>query len=720
MTVSASDRTSGSALDQSAGDGVTSRRWFDRVMRWGQLTLVEDDPVKYDVNFWLDYFERTKCDGVCLSAGGYVAYYPTDVPLHHRSAWLGTGDPFGELVAGCRARGMAVLARTDPHAVHQPVYDAHPDWIAVDADGNRRPHWAVGDAWVTCALGPYNFAYMAEVNAEIMARYDVDGIFSNRWTGSGMCYCAHCRQGFRDSCGLELPRTTDPQDPARKAYIGWRQQRLFDLCRQWDAAIREANPEARFVPNSGGGALSDLDMREFGSVADTAFADRQGRSGIVTPWAAGKNAKEYRAAMRGKPVGGIFSVGLEGEHRWKDSTQSGAEIRIWVADSIANGMRPWFTKFGGVVHDDRWLDVVEDVYRWHHRWERYFRDQVPLARVAVVYSQQTAKFYGAPTARDTVEDHISGVYQALVEARVPFEMVHDGLLTPEVLEPFTTLVLPNIAALSDTQCDQLRAFVARGGSLVATHETSLYDEWGVPRTDFGLGDLFGVTVTGAVEENVRNSYVRLREDPGTGRRHALLDGLDDARRMIGGVRQVGVRATDEASPRPLTLVPSYPDLPMEEVYPREPDSDQRAVHLREVGAGRVVYFPWDIDRTFWEVLNPDHGRLLQNAVAWASRDVHPVTVIGRGVVEVTAWRQPTSLTVHLVNLTNPMLMRGSFRELIPLGEQRVRIRVPENTRVVRAQLLRRDIPVPVRLSDGVAEVVVADVTDHEVIALDLG
>ena len=57
-------------------------------MRWAQLTLVEDDPGKFDVKFWLDYFKRTHSDAVCLSAGGCVAYYPTKVPLHHRSAWL--------------------------------------------------------------------------------------------------------------------------------------------------------------------------------------------------------------------------------------------------------------------------------------------------------------------------------------------------------------------------------------------------------------------------------------------------------------------------------------------------------------------------------------------------------------------------------------------------------------------------------------------------------
>src|SRR6266545_680197 len=55
--------------------------WVDRPMRWAQLTLVEDDPGKFDLQFWLDYFQRTRSDAACLSAGGCVAYYPTNVAL---------------------------------------------------------------------------------------------------------------------------------------------------------------------------------------------------------------------------------------------------------------------------------------------------------------------------------------------------------------------------------------------------------------------------------------------------------------------------------------------------------------------------------------------------------------------------------------------------------------------------------------------------------------
>src|SRR5450631_1802103 len=99
-----------------AGKSATEPEgWFSRPMRWAQLTLVEDDPGKYDPAFWLDYFQRTHSDAACLSAGGCVAYYPTEVPLHYRSQWLGTRDAFGELAAGCRKLGMVVVARTDPH-----------------------------------------------------------------------------------------------------------------------------------------------------------------------------------------------------------------------------------------------------------------------------------------------------------------------------------------------------------------------------------------------------------------------------------------------------------------------------------------------------------------------------------------------------------------------------------------------------------------------------
>ena len=688
--------------------------WFDKPMRWAQLTLVENDPGQYDPKFWLDYFKRTHSDAATLSAGGCICYYPTKIPLHYKSKWMKDSDAFGELYEGCRKMGMVVVARTDPHAVHQDVYDAHPDWIMVDAQGNKRQHWAQPELWVTCALGPYNFEFMTQVHREILTLYKVDGIFTNRWAGSGMCYCEHCRGNFRDYSGLDLPRTSSPQDAARKAYILWKQKRLFDLWRLWDGEIRKLNPGARYVANAGGGALSDLDMKTIGELSETLFADRQARRGVTVPWANGKNGKEYRAALGRKAIVGIFSVGVEEAYRWKDSVQSDAEIKMWAHNGIANGLRPWFTKFAGTIRDPRWLKTVEDIYTWHHKHERYLRNEEPLARAALVYSQQTATFYGGPEEHAKVEDHTLGFYQALTEARLPFEMVHDGLLDAAHVDRFKLLVLPNIAALSEAQCRQLEEYVERGGGLVATFETSRYDEWGVKRPDFGLAKLFGVRDSGRTDERMQNSYLRLEDH-----KHPLLKGLEGVPRIINGAKRVPVDPVAQFAAAPITLIPSYPDLPMEEVYPRQEKTTIAEVYLREYGKGRVVYFPWDVDRVFWEVLCVDHGKLLVNAVDWALNEERPVTVSGKGFLDVTLWRQKESMTVHLVNLTNPMMMKGPVKEFYPMGPFEVKFRLPRGAKTRKVQLLTSGLTPRVRNEGGWLAVTVPSIELHEVIAVDL-
>jgi hypothetical protein len=458
-------------------------------------------------------------------------------------------------------------------------------------------------------------------------------------------------------------------------------------------------------------------MKTIGEITPILFADRQGRHGVTPPWANGKNAKEYRATLGRKPIAGIFSVGFEDQHRWKDSVQNGNEIRMWVVDGIAHDLRPWFTKFNAKPIDRRWLPVVERLYEWHFRNERYLRNEKSLARVALVYSQQTASFYGGEEAHSKVEDPALGFYQALVEARIPFEMAHDGLLDAQHLEPFRTLILPNIAALSQQQCNQIRNYVNRGGSVVATYQTSLYDEWGARRDDFGLASLFGASFAGRTEGPVSNSYLTLERDS-SGQFHPLLSGLEDATRIINGVNRVIVKPRDEKFHSPLLVVPSYPDLPMEEVFPRPTKSREAGVFVQEIGPGRVVYFPFDLDRTFWEVLSSDHGKLLRNAVLWATNEAPPVSVEGPGVLDVSVWMQKSSMTVHLVNLTNPMMMKGPVREIIPIPRQRVVVRVPKGKRIANGALLVAGRQIAYKEKGEIIEFEVPTVDLHEVVALD--
>jgi beta-galactosidase GanA len=288
----------------------------------------------------------------------------------------------------------------------------------------------------------------------------------------------------------------------------------------------------------------------------------------------GKFAKQVRAYMQNLPVCGIFNVGIEDTNRWKDSVQRGPELEAWAHSGIAQGFRPWFCKFNARVFDPRWVAPVTKIYQWHYANDRYMRNTANLARVAILNSTQSGTFTAggvAPEAGDNIRaaqrvgDSQNGYYQALVEARIPFEMADDRQMEPAHIGRYRLLVLPDLAALSDRQGRQSRDFVTAGGRIVATGETSLYDELGKKRTNFGLSDLFGCDYV-KTEAGIKNSYLTPRHP------HALTRGLEDAPRIIAATQQLTVRPHDATS-QPLTLVPSYPDLPMERVFPAQEQTD---------------------------------------------------------------------------------------------------------------------------------------------------
>ncbi|WCT74160.1 beta-galactosidase trimerization domain-containing protein [Sphingomonas naphthae] len=688
--------------------------WETDALRWAQVAFTEDDPGRYDPAFWRDYFQRTKAEAVCLSAGGSIAFYPSRLADQNRSAGLGDRDPFGEMVRIARDLDMAVMARIDPHAMTQAQLDKHPEWVARNPDGSPRRHWAAKDLYVTCGNGPFNFDFMTKVIGEITTRYRADGIFGNRWSGHGGCYCESCRTLFKAATGHPLPTSDDPADPVRRAFMTWEHDRLLLLIDHWNRAIVAANPNAFFVPgvDARPGPKLDLDVAELGKRCRMFVIDRQARVALQAPWLNGKFAKETRAFMDAKPICGLSSVGVEETYRWKDSVQGAAELKIWMADGLAQGLRPWFAKFNAKPIDTRWMPVVEKIFLWHARNERYFRNEANLARVAILASPRTAAFYYKKTGHKRDDDHTLGYYQALIEARIPFEAVHTSRL--DRLSRFDVLVMPNVAALSDAECAQIRAFVMNGGTIVATQETSLYDEWGVRRANFGLADLFGCDFAGTIEPRMQNAYLALHGD-GPIRRD-----LTDTPRTIGPVSRVHVTARAPLAETPLTLIPTYPDLPMERVY-TEGDGDSGApmLFLRQIGKGKVAYMPMDLDRTFQEIMAPDHLAILRNVVEWAMPAPPPLQVEGPGLFDIALWRQKGSLTAHIVNMTNPMTMKGPYRDILPSGRLSVSIALPAATPIARVRLLEADADVAYVREGDRLRVEIPSVAVHEIVAIDL-
>lgn len=709
-----------SAIAAANRDRAPQDGWEREPMRWFQLAFTEDDTGNFDPQFWMNYFREIGAEGVCLSAGGSIAFYPTQIPYHGKSINLEGNDPFGTMVEACKSEGMRVIARIDPHAISTEAFAAHPEWASFNQDGTVRRHPTASDLYQTCCYGSHNFEFMPKVIDEIARLYPVDGFFGNRWRRLDVCYCETCKSLYAEATGRGLPETEDPIHEGARVWHEWSQRRMLALIDLWNSVIIRHRPGAFFTPGGDRHALVDFDGAELGERLPLTFADRQARSmheswfSVGTEaWNSGRVAKELRAWMFDKPIGHIVSVGVEEEYRWKDSVQSGDEIRIWAAGSIAHGARPWITKFNAKPFDRRWMSVVKDIYGWHNKNERYLRNTENLSNIAMVASTLGDSYVGGRDKRRYYAGHSRGYYQALLEAAIPFDMIDDAYLDEEHLSRFDVLILANAMILTDKQCDQLRAFVQQGGSLVATHETSLYDLDGKRRDDFGLADLFGCHYAGVVDERMQNAYLTLRHP------HSSLNSLENVRRTIASVKRVHVE-TDGHSEVPLTLVPSYPDLPMERVFTDVTESDIPMALCRSFGnGGRVVYLPMDLDRTYDELVHRDHLHLLAGMVRWALNKRAPMEVEGPGLFDMSYWRQENSLTAHIVNLNNPMTMRGSYRETIPTGPYEISLELPQGATPKRAHLLEAQKKADFRVKNGRLTVIAPQVNIHEIVAIDL-
>jgi hypothetical protein len=95
-----------------------------------------------------------------------------------------------------------------------------------------------------------------------------------------------------------------------------------------------------------------------------------------------------------------------------------------------------------------------------------------------------------------------------------------------------------------------------------------------------------------------------------------------------------------------------------------------------------------------------------------------IDVKAPGVMDVTVWRQEKSMTVHLVNLTNPMMLKGPFRELIPVDAE-VKVKVPAGAKLGGVRLVLSDKKPKFKIHEGLVTLSVPQIADHEIVALDL-
>ncbi len=701
----ASAAASGSQITQTPAVRAGSAKvaWYRRTLRWGQTNITEADAQHYDIAWWRDFWKRTRAQGVIINAGGIVAYYPSKFPLHHRAEGLGDRDLFGDLAAAAHADGLAVLARMDSNRAHEDFYKAHPDWFAVDADGKPYRNTAL---YVACVNSPYYDEYIPSLLREIIERSRPEGFADNNWSGldrENICFCENCRKRFRDKSGYALPSVKNWDDPVFREWIQWNYARRIEVWDLFNKVTRDAGGQDCLWLGMHSGSISSQcqrfrDLKAICERSEIVMLDDQGRS---------DNAGFQHNAETGNLIHGLLgwdklipeSMAMyQNPPMFRLAARPEPEARLWMLEGFAGGIQPWWHHVGAYQEDRRMFETAAPILDWHAQNERYLINRRPVANVGVVWSPQNTDFYGRDNPEDLVELPRRGWINALVRARIPCSLVHADNIARDS-ERLSVLILPNLAVITPAQIAAIKQFVEKGGGLIATGETSLYDEWGQVAGDFALADLFGAHADSAkVKDKGRSdarrfaqtqqTYLRLLPElasrvygpklPGqmfaTGTRHPVLEGFDHTDIVAFGGALSPLKVDAEAKVL-ATFIPPFPSFPPEEVFMRQPRTDVPALIVNESNNRRVAFLPADLDRRFARENLPDHGNLLANLVRWAARDELPLHVRGAGFIDCHLYEQPGRMVLHLVNLTNAGTWRAPVDELIRVGPFAISVRL---------------------------------------------
>ena len=641
--------------------------WEGYPWRLIQTNMREIDMIDMDAGRFVQELQAFKATVVLVNAAGIIASYPTKLPYHFQSPYLGgpgsAGDSLADIIAACHAAGIRVLARTDFSKIRRPIYEAHPDWAYRTASGEIVDY--NGDVHA-CLNGDYQQIYALSIIRELITTHDVDGIFFNMGGYQtsdysriqyGLCHCPACRRRFREMYGLDLPERADMGDPVYRRYQVFKQRTGEELRHKVSAMIDELRPD--MCVDKDFGRKRGFIRQESNTAVDRPLPHWQ--------YSASANNKWARAAYP-RMVSSNTTVDFV-DFPYRHVAVSPHQQKLRLAQNLANGGALDYYLIGRLDnHEDKsGYESVRAMFHYHAAHEDAYADNVSLANVALL---------------DNSRNHASetkGWFRFLVENHFLFDTPQTDTCLEQSWDQYQAIVLPDLQPISDELAARLDAYVAGGGTLVAVGQTGFFDHEYEPRETPALQCL-GIEQVERVRDDMRlrpglnSGYIKLDDKTGFPRFAATdLIYLD--------APYIYCRYAPEAVQR-FKLVPPHNFGPPERCYYGHPGGwsgvvDRPGFVVHPYGQGQAIYVPWLPGTLFHRQGHTNTADFAADLLEHVA-GIAPVGGDLSPMVEVTLFesREGGTQLLHLVNSSGhfgttfyaPVTMHG-LQAVIPAPSQ---------------------------------------------------
>ena len=619
--------------------------WWKEPHRFVQFNLqVKDAPYINAEEIILYARDQMRAEGIMLNAGGIYAWYPTSVPYHQINPYMGNRDIFGEFAAAAKKHGLKILARVDFSKTTEKTFADHPEWFALKSDGTPNitgePRFGDWDMlYWTCGNSPYrNEAVAMPVLKEIITRYDVDAFFFS-FAKFYPSWSPYSKSKYRQLYGGELPEIR------REANPEWETVCYYDTWKNWYKTIKDADPEVAVIGRLRMDQREKVSfMAEYATVNSTQprNAYHEGWGHQDPRWKASIETNFARANLKNgeRP---LILVNTAPGLPWRHTSLPKPEFDFWMAQVVANGgnLLPSTTGFPAVMEDLRTLEYVGAFNRKIEKIQPYLKGNIKQAKVAVLNTRTNYKI---------AEKALNGFFEALTNHQIQFDVIAEFNLTDDGLKNYDLVILADQRKLDDNQLETIRNFIERGGKIISTFKTGMYDGKGNLRSTVFLGKERGLKAFHNIVRDQNASYLRLEKT-----NHPLFNDLGSTKIIPGGGDLVRFEGTSDPI---LTLVPPFAPKgwegnPPERASFRKTSSAFSIVAINE----KSIYFSNQIGKLTWEHRLPDHQQLIANAVLHLSPDASPFRTINYGGVMINIYRKDKGYLVFLTNNTGERPMK---------------------------------------------------------------